>query len=825
MVKNKLKLISMVVMSTFILTACNSGNSSANGGNQASTASFEADTVNGKISEVRQFISGQDGKRILVWVGHPHGRTFAAKHSKDLNKITHTYSSMGALNADKPKLDSSYRHIAELASATNNAISTKAGSTVYSGFDLGITASTGASVEGSGSVVSPDNPVPVCYNYMPQLQSSTSSPGITGFAQFNTTNSDSTFSSTLNLKASISGSYGLFKGNDKFNYDTNYSGSYSTGQNNFFSYFALNTSFSTTQLSESGNALFNSNPVQFAQTCGTSYISSEAIGVSNELSTTITSSSSNSSTSISDTLNASYGFATFTGELTTLSNNANENFNLATSYVSNGDYIFNNNYKVSNVTISIGSSYENIISTWVSSNESGAASCNAQITQASAKQCGKYLTDLGNFISGLTSAVGADIQESGYPKEMGLFEQFPNGVTVLNAAGDGTPPASLTTQPVSGLSNESSSYTDAYKPYAINLQNHVQLIYNLTSLAGRAQLYANLLTSTTLSGDTMNIQGELEALAKSYVIDYSNLESEVTSCLDNVTNCSQMTQISTSDPYTFYSGTTPYTVGDRLWADKLWNSIILQYSGTYTESGQTYSPGLNALIPIGNSAPMAVFYVSNNNTSGSQQQPGLTAIALSQLIVTNFSNNNGFSPSVTWPNVPDSAPVPGAFVINYPILNTSSSIAQQQAALTTLLNNGYANQQSMSNLFSAAPIKYLGGQQTVDTSVPSNLQMPINNTSTYFSVPGNGYSNNTYNLGELSILVSNPNNAPFQYSMFAIGPAVSNGYLTNNTNMVAGCYPFVGLQDNGVVGPYLCQAMEYGITNELQLQAVNTPFF
>ncbi|AUR52599.1 hypothetical protein [Aquella oligotrophica] len=831
---NKLKLISLAVISTFTLAACNNGTTSSNGSSTTSATQFEADTVNGKISEIRQFTQSPDGKKnILIWTGHPHGQHFANRHSKDPNKVTHHYSNLSALNADKPNLDSSYKHIAETAKAININGINKAAGKVYTGLDLGITASTQSSVEGSGGYLS--NGEPVCYSYIPETQSSMNGPGVTGFANFNTTNSDSTFSSTLNLKASISGADGLFKAKDSFSYDTNYSGTYSTGQNNFFSYFALSTNFEGTQLSANGKSLLASNPEQFMQTCGTSYITNEALGVSNQFTSTITSSSNSSSTSISNTLNASYSFVDFTAELTSLSKNTNQTFSLASSYVSNGDYTFQNTHNITNgIVANKGDSFEGIISEWIGNNKNGANACNEQITSSSVTTCTGYLTDLSALISALTAAVGSDIQTSGFPTDMSLFEQFPSGVTVINAQGGGTPPTPLTTQPVSNLAN--GSFPDAYAPYVTNLENHIQLIFNLTSLAGRAQLYANMLTPTLLAGNsTIDIPTELNNLANSYSTDYLNLASEVNNCMNNLSSCATMTQIATSDPYTFYSSTTtPYRVGDSLWADKMWNSIILQYNGTYNEAGQiggelnAYFPSVATTVQLNNSAPMAVFYASNMNISG-DQQAGITGIGLSPIVVTNpvygleTDFSNGYA---TWGGLA-SYPIAGEFIINYPMTSANGTIAQQQAALANLLL-GYTNGQSMSNVFTAGPVKYLGGEPTVDQNA-SKLQTPVSNMASSFSSPQSGFSSgNGYSLGAMSILVSNPNNDAWNYSIFTYTPnngVVSNGYQTYNTNMAAGCYPMVNM-DPDIISDYnICPSMYGGITNELQLNAIITPFF
>ena len=61
---NKLKLISLAVISTFMLAACNGGNSSSTQGSTTpiSGAHVEADVVNGKIYEFREYRKNKLGQ-------------------------------------------------------------------------------------------------------------------------------------------------------------------------------------------------------------------------------------------------------------------------------------------------------------------------------------------------------------------------------------------------------------------------------------------------------------------------------------------------------------------------------------------------------------------------------------------------------------------------------------------------------------------------------------------------------------------------------------------------------------------------------------------
>lgn len=854
MKKLKLFIISSIA---YILYGCGGGSTSNNPSNPGiSTAvSYQVLAANGKISVIKQILGGSDGHSgVVAWVGYPHGQKFARNQANNPKNVIYYYSSLAALNAAKPTLDSSYYHTANRGAATPRSNSSKiaSGAEVYSGLDLGITASTGNSVLGSGdiyyanqstaskgiesSVYAQYNGTPLCYQFTPQVGSSTNTSGITGSAQFNTTNSDSTFSSTLNLKTSISGSYNLFKASDAFNYDTNYSGNYSTGANNFFSYFALNTSFQVAGLSAMGQAMLQNNPQLFMQVCGTSYITNEAIGVDNQFISTITSANNSSSTSISNTLNASYSFANFSTALSSLTKNSNSSFNLTSTYTTNGDYMFQESHQVGNnngtpVYVSAGQTFQEFLSNWNSQSQqiTGVTACNSAITQTSTSVCTAYLSSLGAIISSLTGAVDSDISQFGYPHEMGLFEQFPDGVTEVNQPSNSFS-ATLATQPVSNLI--SGSFPDTYTPYAANLQNHIQLIFNLTSLAGKASLYINMLTPNLLEGGgIMNVPAQLGNLADSYSTDYATLSNEVISCMESSVQCATMTQLTTSDPYTFYaSTTTPYIANDTMWADKMWNSIILQYSGTYTETGNIDSsiqntwPQASASISLQNSAPMAVFYASSSNISGALQ-PGIIAIGLSQIVVTNpvFGQTAKWQDDdATWGGLA-SYPIAGEFIVDYPVSGANASISAQQTALATFLQ-GYANQTVMTNVLPMGPSKFLGGSLTVDFGPNRTYQLPTSYLNSYFSASTGGYSS-IYNLPEMSIGVSNGNEA-YGYSMFVYTP--NNGlvasYQAYGTNMAAGCYPMNNISPDFGFNFDRCFNMTGGITNVLQLSGSNPSF-
>lgn len=629
---NKQQLYALMASSLglFGLSACGGGGTSSSGSSStgSSVSRVEADTVEGKVSVVREYANSKLTKKPVIVI-YPHGMHFATAHVKDKRVVTHTYRDRKSYEADKVNLDSTYKRIAQHIKASVE--------TAY-GLELGYNPTINQTISGSGDLYNPENnPVvgippaalaqfnaqPQCYLYTAQVQTGAPNNGHTMEASFTNTQSDSTFANTFNAKASIAASYGLFKANANFAYSNNYQGSNFGNTVSFLAYDATNASFNLTGLSPMGLYLLASDPQIFQQNCGSSVMQSAILGIGYTASLTATADNAAQQDQVNAQINASYSFASVSASVGESNSSTSASYSLTAQFIQNGDYVYTQNHSIGGTNVTPGMTFSDVLALWEAAQPNGGATaCLNSMTPASnntaGANCKQYLNNLSVETQALISAANADMASSTQlGNNLSLFDIYPDGVlipdgisvsgTISSATVMGNPiiQTQLANYPDSSLAQQAStnlnSVADPYAGSGTTLLNYVQTMLQINTLANRANFLASLIRKTGYTTSTLEADKLLSNLANMYSYDVTTLQGQLASCLNgpndtpagSPSNCANLS-LASNNAYSYYQNID--SINDAFKMDKMYNALFLQYSGKYVENGNPQ------LTPIFNSS-------------------------------------------------------------------------------------------------------------------------------------------------------------------------------------------------------------------------------
>ncbi len=807
--KHNLNLLSILIISIFMLDACSSGSSSSS--NDPSTTPLtgnrvEADVVNGKVVAVREYAIAGNGKEVLVFNGLPHG-SHAERHLDKIKYkvVTHYYKDRFEFRSERAKLDNDYA--TDTNNSTNSAKSSwslnsvkdfftgsqnsaksakstsTTGSNFYTGFDIGYNPSIKATVLGSGDSINfLGNIQPTCYFYTPQLSGGLNQQEFSTIDNLAFTNSSGSNANTFNDKLSIGGSYGLFSASNKLAYSNSYQGSYANGSFSFINAAVANVSFEIGGLSDYALAILEKlGADQFEATCGSSVITSMPMGWGFSVSLNVSSSDSKETSSISDTLKASYSFVSAANSLKTTNTSSQSGFNVTYSAQPMGDYTFRSSYP--KLGIKAGDTYQDTIEDWIAAHSQNLSDCmkggqnGASVISAA---CAADMTAFNNEISSVLAVVQADVDKYGLPKQIGFMDAFPNGISVTSGNGI---TATATEQPVfsnmavilsltDAASKNSANVKDSYANYSANLNNYIQIIWQIEQLAQAAYLDANYLTGAkpSLTMANMPVDAIFTNLGNSYQNDVNNLVNLIAPCFENVSNCKNLPQMTATNSYEYYSNSSLFsqlepTVTDGLLNDKLVNSVLLQYQGQYQENASLSNPKNtwkyidgyyvgNPTPEVNNTVPMAIVYSGNTGTAN--LPAGLLAIATGGLTMNNPFCSIGTSGCMyeRYGGTPTGAALEGG-----PLSAGSTMLATQpfyyilpqtpgSNGFASLIGQSIASGQNLSSYFLMA-VKYINGAISIDAPAgfnAANLTASQIQQNTVYGQNGNPTAATNFNI-------------------------------------------------------------------------------
>lgn len=860
---NKLKLISLAVISTFTLVACNGGNNSSTQGSATpiSGAHVEADVINGKIYEFREYRKNKLGQVHLTLDVFPHG-SFKFRHlDKVRNKLTtHYFTDLNAFNAAKPSLDKSY------STATNTIKSLKNNTTPSSlGFDIGFNPSIGQPITNSGSTIEYKGvEQPYCYNVLTQINNSTGNYGFQSASDFTATNSSSSNASVLNEKNNIEGSYGLFSASNALAYSNNYQGSTSNGSFQFSNAVLTNIGFTVNSLSDFGKSMLAQNPSTFIQNCGSSTVQTMPMGWMVTLGMQLQAGDTSQTSSISDTLKASYSsMLSMTNQLSDTSASKTSSFTINFSAVISSDYTFQGGYTITSnsttYTIAAGTALSKVLSD-IQTNTNVENACTNTTGQGNlvTSSCVTAVTDYDNLANQALAEIPGDISKYGLPSSLEFVDAFPQGINLSGLNKTEAQYQTLASQPqiMDSLTGQAKTnlqlITDPYAASSSNLGNYIQLIWQLNQLSSAANFYASIITNGNSSSQPLNAQNMLidsvfSNLSQAYFQDAQQLTNLIGNCISNPVQCSSLPTLSVNNVYDFYN--TPAIYNSLITNasntislnNKALNSLLLQYNGKYSEYASLGNPGNvwsatdnyyvgSATPSVNNSVPMAFVYLDPQNVFGSSG--GIVGVALAGLSMANPFCQSQSGTTCTYEqngsSVLQSGPLASSTTNNPVTLSETPFyyfLRDQNNGFAGLINNSINPGVELNNYFMMAQ-KFVSGTQTRDfpndsgsyfparytgqVIVPNTYPTSSSTTPLYISSTGNGsstFSISSYGAGTNSQSVGTPYNVNGVF-----GPAGQNynlyGWLlkgpdTQFTETVS------GLDPNWVLGvPSLMMSIE-----------------
>ena len=527
-----------------------SGSSGSGNGNRSfeSKVNVEVRLNQGRLAAV--FIRRKSDNH-YIFRAFPRGLGFASG-AEPLKDITFPQLRK-LLAAEKEKIVKSGASAAGRGQAVANsapaAATPTATSTPYSntGFPTGYSTSVGPT---SGD----------CFNFTVGVPNAP-----TTVVDFATDTSATSFSSTLKTSDSVSTAEEGFQASDDFSYTQSYQDTANSGLVTFTAYSVydlqpvLNT---TTPLNAFGTQA--SDTGTFSQLCGDNFIEQVAAGavIMGQFSW-----SSTTSTASDDVSNTLKGGSTLFDISSAISSAQSVSDSITT-------FGFDLYMVGGGVTASddMLTAYENAAS--------ALSSCTAQPSNQS--DCNTFVSDMN---AGAAEALDAfnDVAESSsgsLPQDLSIFQQFPNGLS-------GVDTASLE---YFSLSSIVSGTSDAFEPYATQLNDYMGLINEIATLNNRVTSVNELAGGTTFDPTTfLSLEDFLSQLSTIYSADLSTMLTNMSNCLTGTgavaTNCATIldntlngTQI--TNAYQWYNSKAPNPNGwstSQLWMAQQ-NSIALQYN-------------------------------------------------------------------------------------------------------------------------------------------------------------------------------------------------------------------------------------------------------
>ncbi len=393
-----------------------------------------------------------------------------------------------------------------------------------------------------------------CYNSTTALDNQIDNSG------FSSENTSSSTAGQTNVSASVSGSYGAFRASDSFSFANSYDNSANSGD----VFFNASVTYTATNVLDTSNP-FNSAGSQaqtagnFSTTCGSQFLTSVPVGMLITGQLNWSTSSSDNSTSISNSLNASYGLDSITSAVTVAysSSNISNSFGYVQTQEGGGE----------TATSDVNTAYTN--------GQSYMDSC----FNGNTGDCTTFVSDIS---AGAENAATDFVSElDPVPADISLLTAFPNGV-----AGVGT----TTAVPTTLTSLLDSTYSDALGSYSAALNNYVTILNQIATLNNRTAYLSTALSTPSFNPvPLLDIKGSyVTSLQNTYSSDVSNMMSNLSACLgasnsDASSVCGPVTSTynnGVTNAWLWYgpSGNNPNNTAQQ-------NTIGLQYTGITTYTG------------------------------------------------------------------------------------------------------------------------------------------------------------------------------------------------------------------------------------------------
>ena len=398
-----------------------------------------------------------------------------------------------------------------------------------------------------------------CFNYTTAL-----SGGIINDS-FSSQNTSSSMSGQLNVSASISASYGLFKASDTFTYGNNYNTSANSGQTYFNAYAVYNTTNTFYGLSTYG-----SQSTAFSANCGSEFLSSVPAGVLITGQFQWSTSSSSNSTTISNDMKASYGLDSINAAVSDSTSSANTSNSF--------DFVYNLNGGGEAAANTMGTAYTNNLSTMDSCFSGTTTDC----TTFTLALSGAATTSIDTF------AATYDNPPGGLPSNLSDMTVFAQGIAGVQLQQNST-------STINGLLN-TTGYNDNFTPDLTSaVQNYETIINQISTLNNRANYLITALGGTKTSNGfdplpNMSLRGGyLAPLQAVYQGDVNAMNVNLTNCMSapsstQTTECQPIVDVyndKITDAFEWYSNGSgnPNNFAAQ-------NAIALQYVGLASYYGE-----------------------------------------------------------------------------------------------------------------------------------------------------------------------------------------------------------------------------------------------
>lgn len=405
---------------------------------------------------------------------------------------------------------------------------------------------------------------------------------------YSSTGTSSSFSQQINISESLSGTYEAFKASENFTYSNNFSTTTQSGQTYFNAsvlYTASSSLNTSSPLTQAGTSAANLN--SFSTTCGSQFVDTLAVGmlVTGQFSWSTTSSSTQ--TAINTAISGSYG------ELDSITAAVGASWSQSNSSSTFGysETVYGGGSAASDITQGLSSSSAN-----QAESECFQGSAMGMSLSSVQAQCNTFIADVQSyantaftdFITQVVPAATSSGQYNGiYPFPYGV-----SGVTTAALAYENLP--------------SDIQYSDILYPYVDQLNNYTEILNQITTLYNRAYFLNNQF-SLVYQGATnylnptpaLNLQTNyLQPLYEAYLQDYSEMVSNLTSCMNasstNVTSVCQSVINLYNDgilnAFDFYDSNSPTVQTITTNTNLQQNTIALQYSGT-NNTQNVYSSG------------------------------------------------------------------------------------------------------------------------------------------------------------------------------------------------------------------------------------------
>ena len=526
------------------------GNTESRNGNKSfeSQATLQVRLNQGRLAAI---LIRRKSDRRYIFRAFPRGLAFAAG-AEPLKSMTFPQLRQ-LLKAEKGKIvksgtatRSAGQAVAKSAPAAATPTAT---STPYSntGFPTGYSTSVGPT---SGD----------CFNFTVGVPNAP-----TTVVDFASNSSATSFSSMLKTSDSVSTADDGFQASDDFSYTQNYQDTANSGQVTFSAYSVYDLQpvlNSTTPLNDFGTQA--SEVGTFSQLCGDNFIEQVAAGAVIMGQFTWSSTSSTASDDVSNTLKG--GSTLF--DISSAISSAQSVSNSITSF----DFDL---YMVGGgVTAS-----DDMLTAYEGASAS-LSSCTAQPSNQT--DCNTFVSDMN---SGAATALTAfnDVAESSsgtLPQDLSIFQQLPNGLA-------GVDTASLE---YFSLSSIVSGVSDAFEPYATQLNDYMGLINEIATLNNRVASIDQLAGGTTFDPTTfLSLEDNLSQLSTIYSTDLTTMLTNMSNCLTGTgavaSDCAaiidnQLSGTVITNAYQWYTSGAPnpnqWSSSQLFQAQQ--NSIALQYN-------------------------------------------------------------------------------------------------------------------------------------------------------------------------------------------------------------------------------------------------------